>query len=262
MTLQWFGTATLMLRENGTVIVFDPFGGIPLTSSHPEREEVPHAEAFLTAHDVFVTHGHFDHILQIPSLYASTDTVIHATATPCETLLRHGISQQQLHTVAPGQTLTIGDFTLRLYQGRHCVFDLPIILQTVLQPSLWRHLPHMLRLLRWNKAYPENGEILFYEITANDKRVQIMGSMGLDDHTDYPTDADVLVLPYQGRSDLLTYGEKLVRRLRPKSVLLDHYDNSFPPMTMQVDTTAFETRMTDTLHIPCHALRQEQIYYL
>ena len=206
MTLQWYGTAALLLRENDTVIAFDPFGGIPLTCSHPEKESVPHAEAFRTAHDVFVTHGHFDHILQIPSLYASADTVIHATVTPCATLLRQGLPKRQLRTVAPGQTVTAGDFTLRLYQGRHCVFDVPIIVQTVLRSSLWLHLPHMLRLLRWNRRYPENGEILLYEITANGKRVQIMGSMGLDAHTDYPTGADVLVLPCQGRSDLPAWG--------------------------------------------------------
>lgn len=55
-----------------------------------------------------------------------------------------------------------------------------------------------------------------------------------------PTGADVLVLLFQGRSDPSHLGESLVRRLRPKAVLLDHYDDSFPPMTARIDTTAFE----------------------
>ena len=262
MKLQWFGTASLLITEGRTVIAFDPFGGIPLRNEHPEREPVPYEEALRTARHVFVTHGHFDHILQIPALYASSDTVIHATATPCQTLLRQGMPEKQLHRIVPQESLVIGEISVRFYQGRHCKFDFPLIVKTALRPSLWLHLPHMLRLLRWNKAYPENGEILFYEITAGGKRVQIMGSMGLDDNTDYPTGADWLLLPYQGRSDLPSYGETIVKRLRPKAVLLDHYDDSFPPMTAQINTAALEARLTEGYQIPCHVLQKGQTYLL
>ena len=102
------------------------------------------------------------------------------------------------------------------------------------------------------------GETVFYEVSAEGKRVQIMGSLGLDPNTDYPTGADVLILPFQGRSDLEAYAAPIVRSLAPKQVLLDHYDDSFPPMTTQVETARFEALLTREYGIPCSALRKNE----
>lgn len=112
------------------------------------------------------------------------------------------------------------------------------------------------RLLRLNKAYDENGEILFYEITCGTLRLQIMGSLGLDADTAYPTGADWLILPFQGRSDLTEYAMPLVERLAPRGILLDHYDDAFPPMSATVDTAGFVTAAEKRLGIPCRALKK------
>ena len=99
----------------------------------------------------------------------------------------------------------------------------------------------------------EKGEILFYQVTAGGRRIQVMGSLGLDPAVDYPTGADALILPSQGRSDLAECGWPLVARLRPKAVYLDHYDNSFPPLTAAIDPQPFIDRLT-ARGIPCRAL--------
>ena len=65
--------------------------------------------------------------------------------------------------------------------------------------------------------------------------------------------ADALILPYQGRSDLATCGWAIVERLRPKAVYLDHWDDSFPPLTATVDTRPFIDLLTSR-DIPCRAL--------
>ncbi len=87
-----------------------------------------------------------------------------------------------------------------------------------------------------------------------------MGSMGLDDSQAYPTGADLLILPYQGKSDPLPYAASLVERLMPKAILLDHYDDSFPPMTARVSTAAFERLMREKYNIPCRAMKQGITY--
>ncbi len=101
--------------------------------------------------------------------------------------------------------------------------------------------------------YPEKGETLFYEVRAGGRRIQVMGSLGLCPEADYPTGADGLILPYQGRSDLVQYAWPLVQRLQPKALYLDHYDDSFPPLTATVDTEPF-IDLLRTHGIPCRAL--------
>lgn len=253
MKLYWFGTAALMLESGDTAIAFDPFLGI--APGDTEGGPAGKAPALADCKDVFVTHGHFDHILQIPAI--CPDARIYATGTPCRTL--HGLPH--LREISPGQTMKVGPFTICTYQGRHCRFNPGIIARTAVSARVWSNLRHMLRLLRWNRAYAENGEILFYEVCAESIRVQIMGSLGLDPDTDYPTGADVLLLPYQGRSDLAAYALPLVERLAPKRVLLDHHDDSFPPVTSEIDTTGFEELLTGR-GIPCRALRKYETMQL
>lgn len=85
-----------------------------------------------------------------------------------------------------------------------------------------------------------------------------MGSMNLDPDTDYPTDADILVLPLQGRSDLDTYGLALAERLKPRQILLDHYDNTFPPLSDCIDPSGFIQNAEQKLGIPCRPLQVGQ----
>ena len=246
MKLQWFTTAAFTLTEGETAIAFDPFLGLPPGKRWPED-----GGRFSAADAVFVTHGHFDHILELPGLTADSDAPIYAAETPCRTLLKHGVSPYRLRRIRPGETVTVGPFAITAFQGRHCTFDRPLIRQTI--PRLWGHLPRALRLLGYSLAYPEWGETLFYEARAGRERVQIMGSLGLDPGMDYPAGANALILPYQGRSDLVQYGWPLVQRLKPKAVYLDHYDDSFPPLTADIDTNPFCDLLT-AHGIPCRAL--------
>lgn len=255
MRLTWMGTASLLFAEGDDVVAFDPFPGIPMDARIPQKSALPEAALYRQAGNVFVTHGHFDHILCIPALYGTTDAVVHATETPCETLRSAGFPADRLREIAPGWEGQFGPFRLRALRSRHCRFDAPLIARTVLRRRLWAHLPHMLRLLKLNRQYPENGETLFYEITDGRTRVQILGSLGLDADTDYPAGADRLILPFQGRSDLAEAALPIVERLAPKAVLLDHYDDSFPPMSAQIPTEDFAA-LLEARGIPCRALEK------
>ena len=177
-----------------------------------------------------------------------------------QALRNHGVPTKQLDIITPGGYYTVGNFEITARQGRHCQFDALLVVRTVLRYLKPGNLRHGLRLLRCNKEYPENGEILFYELKSGGKRLQIMGSMGLDGDTEYPTGADLLILPYQGKSKPEQYAASLVERLRPKAVLLDHYDNSFPPMTSRIRTAQFEKLLREKYKIPCRAMERGTTY--
>lgn len=59
-----------------------------------------------------------------------------------------------------------------------------------------------------------------------------MGGMNQRDEIEYPVEADLLILPYNGWEDNYPTAVRVVERLKPKRILLDHYDDTFPPLTM------------------------------
>lgn len=253
MKLTWHGTAGLILQEEGTSIAFDPFLGLP---THPKRHPIPAVRDFRRVPNVFATHGHLDHIYHIPALYRDIPVTVYCTRTPRKTLLRHGFSPRKIHEISPGWQGNFGPFAVTAWQGRHCVFDLPLLRHTILCTRFWRHPLHLLRVLSIHLTWRENGEILFYEVECKGTRIQIMGSMNLDPCVQYPTDADVLILPLQGRSDQDIYALEIVEQLRPRSILLDHYDNTFPPLTGHVDPAAFIQNVWTRFRIPCKPLKK------
>lgn len=246
MELTWYGTAALVLKEGETAIAFDPFCEPAFTGG------------FCQISNVFVTHGHFDHIQQIPDIYRDKPKKIRCTGTPRKTLIKKGIVPNCITEIAPGHRETVGPFAVTAYQGQHCKFDLGLILSAALR--CMRHPVPALGVVKALLAYPENGEILFYEVACDGKRLQVMGSLNLAEDVEYPTGADLLVLPYQGRSDLESYALGIVDRLKPKAVVLDHWDDAFPPVSATVDTAKFE-KILQAREIPCRALKKGETLY-
>ena len=98
MKLTWTTTASIILEHQGTVIAFDPFCGISQEGLKTDR-----ARDLLTLYrksqHIFVTHGHFDHILHIPRICRKCPVSVYATKTPAATLIRRGISPDKVTTV-------------------------------------------------------------------------------------------------------------------------------------------------------------------
>ena len=259
MRIRWHGTAALTIESGDMTLAVDPFIGMPIGVGDEERRSGERAKVFRKADAVLVTHGHFDHIYDIAALYAGTDIPVYATKTPLNTLRAQGMAEEQLRMITPPQTFTLGGFRITAYRSRHCRFDLGVILKTVFRRKTLCHPGRLIALLRLNKAFPEGGETVLYQIEADGSRVQLMGSMGLADGADYPVGADLLILPFQGTGSPAKTVAPIVARLRPKAILLDHYDDAFPPMSADIRTDRFERKMTSQ-GIPCEAMKTDKVY--
>ena len=81
----------------------------------------------------------------------------------------------------------------------------------------------------------EADETVLYEVCADGVRVCLMGSLNLREGAELPSEPDVLVLPYNGWEDNFPPAVRAIEAIRPKRVLLDHYDDTFPPLTQPLD---------------------------
>jgi L-ascorbate metabolism protein UlaG (beta-lactamase superfamily) len=239
MKFKWFGTATILLEQDGTQLLFDPY--FPLN----DKIFKPPMNELASIDNIFVTHGHFDHIVDIPSVlkHGSGKSMVYCTAKPLETLLSKGVDKERIHKIEPGDVIKIGPFEVRVFKGKHVVFNMGLIIKTLFRPDIFTYRNNLKHLLKANKECSEAGETVVYDINVGGSRVFLMGSLNLDDNTNYPKGADLLIMPFQGRSDLSEYAIPIIERLQPKKVLLDHFDNSFPPMSSSVDPQPFIKNM-------------------
>ena len=99
MKITWFGTASLAVETDRGRLLIDPFFPFP---GSPTRVLPDAYDGYRT---VLVTHGHFDHIMSLPGLCADGQKRVYATRTPCQTLRKLGVREEQLTTFAPGDAL-------------------------------------------------------------------------------------------------------------------------------------------------------------
>lgn len=241
MRLKWYGTASVLLEQDGTRLLFDPF--FPLN----KRLFAPPPEEYASADRIFVTHGHLDHIAHIPRiLRRGCGAAIYCTAAPRETLIAKGVPAERICLVAPGTVLRSEPFEVRVLKGRHIAPDKRLVLATLLHPRVLLNLRNARYLAKENKACAEAGETVVYDVSAAGKRVLLPGSLNLDEGTLYPEGADLLLLPFQGRSGMAAYAMPFIERLRPKKIMLIHFDNTFPPVSRDIKTEPFMARMRES----------------
>lgn len=227
MKLTWYGTATIGLDDGKTKLLFDPFVRMN------RRIQTTPLEGFAGFDAVLVTHGHLDHIYSIPALMRLDGRVpVYCTETPRRTLVSRGAPDERIRVIRPGDTLTFGDFTVKVWQFRHIVFD-PIYILSVV-PKCVVMFPKLFWQAYLNRKMPENGEIVAYEILHGGKRVFLTGSFRDTPSIAYPENVDLFVLANGGSVFVPEKTAGFIDKYRPKAILVDHFDNAFPPVTRTV----------------------------
>lgn len=239
MKLTWLGTAVFVLESGGEKILFDPFlqlqgGNVALTEDELFRYDT-----------VFITHGHFDHLSFVTDILDGGDSTIFCTKGCADTLEEFCDDMSSVVLIKPHRTCPIGDIRITPLRAKHIDFQLKHVMETMNPVRMVRYAGNLPFLFWANRHFKEKGEIVAFDIRAEGRTVLLLGSLGLDPDETYPESPDVLVLPYQGNNDLPERAREVISAIRPKSIVLSHFDNAFPPMSRDVDLRPLKKLMEE-----------------
>lgn len=234
MELTWLGTAGFEIRTKNTVFYLDPY-----LSRNPNAipvQEKSYRDCVSDA-PIFVSHGHFDHLMDLPDIIRHTHSHVYGSGTVSLFLKENQTPPDHIHAVTDsGQTFEFDDFTAQSLFSQHVKFDLPLVIETLAHIHI-----RFFSCYELLKNYP-CGQVLGWRFKLEDKTVLFFGSAGssreeLEELSRIPT--DILLVPVQGHSKICRIAADYVEALSPKTVIPHHFDSFYPPISKWVDLSDF-----------------------
>ena len=239
MKITWLGTAAFAIESGKEKILFDPYlqmrGG----------ENFVSFDDLLEYETIFVTHCHFDHLMYVPELLEEGEATVFCTEQCCRTMEKFTDQTDRMVCVRPGNEILLGGVQVDVLKGKHIEFQYSHFSDSLSLSRLVRYARNLPSLVWANRSFKEAGEIVAYRIRAEEREILLLGSLALDRDEVYPEGVDILILPWQGNNDLVACAREVLGRIRPKSILLSHFDNAFPPLSRHMDLKPLRTLLDE-----------------
>ncbi|HWW19075.1 MAG TPA: MBL fold metallo-hydrolase [Candidatus Saccharimonadales bacterium] len=244
--LTWLGTAGWQITDGTTVILIDPYisrifgpqppGRTPYTraagDTRPEygwKDVATPDAAAIDAHlpradFVLVTHTHYDHVLDVPTIARKTQATVIGTESTENVLRAYSVPEEQLITVRGGEDYEFGSFSLKVIPSLHSPLDRKHYFSSATAPA------NLKAPLTLEQMHPEGGT-LAYLIRFRGHQILAFGGMNYIEREMQGLEPDVVVVgAAASRKELYDYTGRLMRALHfPALVLPTHWDNFTAP---------------------------------
>lgn len=237
----WLSTASVLLDINGEKLVFDPFLSFNKKINHPSVSDFSDADYF------FNTHPHFDHLCDVPEILKHSKSQIFGTPQMKKNLEKSNVPAERISVINEYDQITTQNAKITVLPSAHCKNDFFTVFQVVMRALFKFQLLKCLKILKVHKSFPMKNKIFSFQIESEDKTILLHGSAGYDESSTFAKPVDILIWAYQGSSDMARYSLEIIKKIRPKKVILTHFDDTFPPLTHKVNTSKFVSLMKKQL---------------
>jgi L-ascorbate metabolism protein UlaG (beta-lactamase superfamily) len=123
LRFRWLGTAGVELEFRGERILIDPYVSrfpFRFTFSGRAFSRRDLVERYVRpARAVLVSHAHFDHLLDVPSVCRNSGSTAYGSPNAGAILRVHGIPEKRVRVIRAGEAFSEGPFDISAYKGEH-----------------------------------------------------------------------------------------------------------------------------------------------
>ncbi|MDJ0786159.1 MAG: MBL fold metallo-hydrolase [Myxococcota bacterium] len=227
LELQWLGTAGFRIAYEGFQLLIDPYltrrpaGELyrsPSLRADPELVTglVPGADA------VLVGHTHFDHALDVPFLSKEYGARVYGSSSLRQLMAIHGMADRA-EEVEMGRTFEVGPFEVCFVESVHSklFFGWKVPFEGELTCD---HLDHL------GTGQFRCGQVYGIHIRVAGVSFYHQGSANLIDDRIEHRGVDYFLMGIAGRGFTRDYTDRILRRLEPRVVIPQHFDDFHRPV--------------------------------
>ena len=240
MKLQWLGTAGFKVETGDQLFLIDPY--LTRNAKAMPRQAMQPGE-LSGARQIFITHGHFDHLYDVPAIMAQSKSTVYCSEVAADTLAREGADSGRITAVGVDRyAADFGGYKAEAFFSRHVKFDIPLVAR-----ALWRVGLGYRRFSAISRNYPA-GQVLSWRFTIAGYTMHHFGSGGSTPEELQRLAArpiDLLLVPLQGHTHICDIALEYVRVLKPRLVIPHHQDDFYPPISTYVDIAPFVAQVKE-----------------